>query len=171
MSDDELVDRIRQGDADAAEALVRRWYPAILRYCRRCCASAETAEDLTQETFLRLFAALPRYKKNKRFRAFLYTIADHLCIDESRRRCQYPLEDEQRLPAGPDPIRQAEDRDELNALLAALSPEQRQAVLLRYGAQLTFRQIAQVTGCGLRTAQSRVRWALKIMRQVKDDEK
>ena len=169
VSDDELVEQIRQGDQDAAGELVRRWYGAILRYCRRMCGSADRAEDLTQETFLKLFRSLDRYHGRGRFRPFLYTIADRLCIDESRKLRQCPLEEQ--LPDESDAIGQAEDRAVADRLLAALSPEQRRAVALRYGEQLSYRQIAAVTGCTLRTAQSRVRCALKIMREVYGDEK
>ncbi len=168
MSDDELVQRIRLGDEDAAETLVRRYYAAILRYCAHRCGSGQRAEDLTQETFLRLFRSLPEYAGRGRLRAFLYTIAERLCIDESRRPRPYPLE-EQQFPAECEGIRRAEDRAEIDALLDALPREQRTAVLLRYGEQLSFREIGDVMGCSLRTAQSRVRWALKKMRQVKDD--
>ena len=169
MSDDELVELARQGDEDAACQLVRRWYGPILRYCRGMCGSADKAEDLTQETFLRLFRSLERYRGRGRFGPFLYTIADRLCIDESRRLRQWPLEEQ--LADQRDGIGQAEDRAVTDRLLAALNADQRRAVLLRYGEQLSFRQIAQVTGCNLRTAQSRVRCALKIMREVYGDEK
>lgn len=171
MSDDELVERIRRGDADAAEELVRRYYASILRYCRNRCVDRERAEDLAQETFLRLFTSLAGYRKRGRFRAFLYTIAEHLCIDECRRLRQYPLEDPDRLAGEDDGLLRAEDRAELDRLLAALSPEQRTAVVLRFGEQLSFREIGAVMGCSLRTAQSRVRWGLENMRRARDDER
>ncbi len=168
MGDDDLVERIRLGDEAAAETLVRRYYTAILRYCLHRCGSGERAEDLTQETFLRLFRSLPGYTGKRKFRAFLYTIAERLCIDESRRMRPCSLE-EQQLAAEYDELRRAEDRAEIDGLLEALPPEQRTAVLLRYGEQLSFQEIGSVMGCSLRTAQSRVRWALKKMRQVRDD--
>ena len=58
-----------------------------------------------------------------------------------------------------------DDRDQLRGLLAALSPEQREAVILRYGIGLSYQAIAKATGCSLRTAQSRVLYALKNMRK------
>ena len=62
MEDEELVVRIKAGDEDAARELVERYYGAILRYCRWHCQGAERAEDLTQETFFKLFRNLPEYE-------------------------------------------------------------------------------------------------------------
>ena len=59
---------------------------------------------------------------------------------------------------------------EINYLLSKLSPEQKEAVILRYGEQLSFGEIAKVTGCNMRTVQSRVRNALKIMRKEQKNE-
>lgn len=171
MSDDELIERIRQGDEGAAETLVRRYYGSIARYCRFWCGSADKAEDLAQETFLRLFRSLEKYRGRGSFKSFLYTVADHLCVDESRKVRLYPLDEDTPLACEQDEMRRLEDRAAVEKLLEALSPEQRRAVILRYAEQLSFRQIAQVTGCNLRTAQSRVRCALKIMRKVMDDER
>ena len=57
-SDDDLVERIRVGDEKAAEELIKRYYTSILFYCKRHCFHLERAEDLTQETFLKLFKNL-----------------------------------------------------------------------------------------------------------------
>ncbi len=57
-SDDDLVERIKLGDEKAAEELIKRYYTSILRYCKRQCFNPEKAEDLTQETFLKLFKNL-----------------------------------------------------------------------------------------------------------------
>ena len=62
MSDEELIERIRQGDRNAADELIRRYNPLIFRYCLYRCGNKETAEDLTQETFLRLIKYLPKYE-------------------------------------------------------------------------------------------------------------
>ncbi len=170
-SDDDLVEQIKLGDEKAAEELIKRYYTSILRYCKRRCLNLEKAEDLTQETFLKLFKNLSGYKGKKKFKAYLYTIASHLCIDESRKMEIYPLENEEQIEYECDEMRQIEDRSEINHLLNALSPEQREAVILRFGEQLKFREIAKVMGCNMRTAQSRVRNALKIMRKEQENER
>lgn len=170
MKDDDLVERIRLGDENAAEELIKRYYTSILHYCKMHCFNLEKAEDLTQETFLKLFKNLSGYKGKRKFKAYLYTIANHLCIDESRKIKVYSLENEEEIRYECDEMRRIEDKSEINNLLNALSPEQREAVILRFGEQLEFREIAKVMGCNMRTAQSRVRNALKIMRKEQENE-
>lgn len=171
MSDDELIDRIKSGDEAAAEELIDRYYTAILRYCGWHCSNQEKAEDLTQETFLKLFRSLPRYKGKNKFKSYLYTIANRLCIDESRKMPFYSLEDAAEIADAKNEIAQVEHREEIERLLSVLSEVQREAVLLRFGQQLGFAQIAEVMGGSRRTAQSRVRNALQLMRRECGDER
>lgn len=171
MSDDELVRQIRLGDDGAAEELIRRYYAAVMRYCRWHCSSAEKAEDLTQETFLKLFRSLPKYRGRNKFKAYLYTIANRLCIDESRKMPVYSLEDAEDMADRKNTIAQVEHREDIRRLLGVLSVEQREAVILRFGQELGFFEIAKVTGCSMRTAQSRVRNALRLMRKEFGDER
>ena len=165
MSDDELVERIKCGDEQAAEELIKRYYSSILRYCRWHSSSAEKAEDLTQETFYKLFKNISAYREKNKFKAYLYTIANRLCIDESRKTPFYSLEEEENIVDEYNEILRLEDREEITYLLNILSPEQREAIILRFGEQLSFHEIAKVMGCNMRTAQSRVRNGLKIMRK------
>ena len=170
-SDDALVEQIRLGDEKAAEELIRRYYTSVLRYCKRQCFNLEKAEDLTQETFLKLFKNLLGYKEKGKFKAYLYTIAKHLCIDESRKMKECSLENEEEIRDECDELRRIEDKSEISYLLNVLSPEQREAVILRFGEELSFWEIAKVMGCNMRTAQSRVRNALKIMRKEQENER
>lgn len=170
-SDDALVEQIRLGDEKAAEELIRRYYTSVLRYCKRQCFNLEKAEDLTQETFLKLFKNLLGYKEKGKFKAYLYTIANHLCIDESRKMKECSLENEEEIRDECDELRRIEDKSEIGYLLNVLSPEQREAVILRFGEELSFWEIAKVMGCNMRTAQSRVRNALKIMRKEQENER
>lgn len=171
MSDDELIEKIKGGNEAAAKELIDRYYSAILRYCGWHCTVPEKAEDLTQETFLKLFQNLPRYKGRNKFKAYLYTIANRLCIDESRKKPFYSLEDVEEIVSAQNEMAQAENREEIRRLLGVLSAEQREAVILRFGQELRFSEIAKVMGCSMRTAQSRVRNALRLMRKELGDER
>ena len=79
------------------------------------------------------------------------------------------LEDKENIVHEYKDIIQLEDREEISYLLSFLSSEQREAVILRFGEQLEFQEIAKVMGCNMRTAQSRVRNALKIMRKEQEN--
>lgn len=172
-SDDDLIAQIRRGDEKAAEELIKRYYTAIMRYCRQHCLTLEKAEDLTQEVFLKLFQNIAGYTGRGKFKAYLYTIANHICVNESRRRQAYFLtaEAEESLADGKDEMRGIEDRSEIRYLLSCLSSEQREAVILRFGEQLSLKEIAEVTGCNMRTVQSRIRSALKIMKGALENER
>ena len=171
LSDDKLIEQIKAGDEQAAEELITRYYASILRYCRWHCSSVEKAEDLTQETFYKLFKNISGYTGKRKFKAYLYTIANRLCIDESRKKPLYSIEDEEIIIDECDEILRMEDKAEVNYLLSTLSPEQREAIILRFGEQLEFHEIAKVMGCNMRTAQSRVRNGLKIMRKEQGNER
>lgn len=170
MNDDVLAEQIRLGDEKAAEELIKRYYTPVLYYFKRHCFNLEKAEDLTQETFLRLFKNLSGYKEKRKFKAYLYTIANHLCIDESRKMKECFLENEEEIRDDCNELHRIEDQSEIDYLLNVLSPEQREAVILRFGEELSFWEIAKVMGCNMRTAQSRVRNALKIMRREQKNE-
>lgn len=171
LSDDELIEQIKLGDEEAAEELIKRYYTSILRYCKWHCSNLEKAEDLTQETFYKLFKNIFGYKGKKKFKAYLYTIANRLCIDESRKTSFYLLGDEDTIVDECSEILRVEDKVEINCLLNALSSEQREAIILRFGEQLEFHEIAKIMGSNMRTAQSRVRSGLKIMRKEQRNEK
>lgn len=165
MSDEELIEGIRQGDRSAADELIRRYNPLIFRYCLYRCGNKETAEDLTQETFLRLIKYLPRYKNDGRLKTYLFSIANRLCIDENKQNHSSSLENAEQLPSPHDGLRRIEDRDLIHSLLKDLPPGQQEAVILRFGERLTYQEIARETGCTMRTAQWRVKYALEKIRK------
>ena len=166
MSDEELINRIRQGDEAASTELVRRYHPPILRYCKSRCGSWETAEDLAQETFLRLFKYLSSYRNEEgRFKAYLFSIAARLCNTEGKRPA-FALLDDAEPPADKDDMfRQIEDMDVIRRLLEHLPPVQRQTIILRFGDGFSFPEIAELMNCNVSTAQSRVTYALHAMRK------
>lgn len=165
MNDDKLISQIQRGNKIYANELIERYYSSILRYCSWHCYNIDRAEDLTQETFFRVFRDIETYEHKGSFKSYLYTIAHHLCIDENRKYTTLELEDD--FPMEDSNLRQVEDRDQINFLLSLLSPTQREAILLRYGEQLSFREISKILGIPARTVQSRVRAALAILRKEK----
>lgn len=170
LSDDRLIEQIKAGDEQAAEELISRYYASILRYCRWHCTDVEKAEDLTQETFYKLFRNISSYKGKRKFKAYIYTIANRLCIDESRKTSFERLEDEAGIMDERNEMQILEERFDIKTLLNMLPPEQREAIILRYGEQLEYSEIAKVMGCNMRTAQSRVRNGLQIMRKEYQNE-
>lgn len=165
VRDDELIKQIKQGYIEYANVLIERHYSSILRYCAWHCSDSERAEDVTQETFFRVFRNFSHYDDEGKFRAYLYTVARHLCIDESRKQRLYTLDEE--MGDSKDYFTEVENRTEINRLLKRLTPAQREAVILRFAEGLSFREISQITGIPIRTIQSRVRLALSIMRKEK----
>lgn len=165
MNDKQLINRIRRGDEAAAEELVHRYHPSILRFCKSRCGDMEMAKDLAQETFIQLFEALPNYREEGRLKAYIFTIARRLCSKESNKPTLATLDDTEQLVDERNMFHQIEDRDEIHRLLEKLPPGQREVIVLRFIERLSYRDIAKVTGCNMRTVQSRVRLALKNMRK------
>ena len=129
-----LIQRMRRGDEDAMEIFVRRYYPVILRYCRYHLAQKEDAEDLTQETFVRFFAALPGYHHRGRALNYLYTVSGNLCRDYYRTAEKRPvsLEEEEGRQERSLPMDRIPDRIDLMHALSRLPEEYREVVILHF---------------------------------------
>ena len=178
-SDERLMLRFRAGDARAFEVLVRRHRTPVFSFLLRLTGDRGRAEDLCQETFLKVVKASAGWEERARFTTWLFAIARNLAVDEARRmafRRAEPLG-----PADPDGERRraepaAEDpppdraadaalvRPKLEAALQALPPEQREVFLLREYSGLRFAEIAEVTGTPENTVKSRMRYALEALR-------
>jgi len=171
--------RFQVGDARAFEVLVRRHRTPVFTFLVRLVGERARAEDLLQETFLRVVRAAPGWEERARFSTWLYGIARNLAIDESRRAAFRRAEPLDRSAPGEDPpiARVASDdpppdraaeaallRPRLEAALASLPAEQREVFLLREQAGLAFREIAQATGAPENTVKSRMRYALEGLR-------
>src|SRR6476646_7089897 len=90
-TDEELVARSRTGDTESFNQLVRRWERPIFALAYRTLGREEDARDVTQETFLRAFRALPGFKGDAKFSSWLYRIALNLCRDWMRKERRAPL--------------------------------------------------------------------------------
>jgi RNA polymerase sigma-70 factor (ECF subfamily) len=178
-TDEELVDRSKTGDTESFNQLVRRWERPIFALAYRTLGREEDARDVTQETFLRAFRALPGFKGDAKFSSWLYRIALNLCRDWMRKDRRTPVvaipegvEMEQLVSEHQQPVASAEDlaaRAELSRGVAKameyLPEEQRTAILLKEYHGLTFQEIADMTNCPLSTAKTRVYQGLTLLRK------
>lgn len=165
--EDELVKRMEQGDQSAADELIKMFYPDILRYCLWHAPNRFLAEDAVQETFLKAIRYFDRYTHKGKFKPFLYRIAANTCIDMQRkkRNSDISLEESEIDPPYTDPAFEDIHSDlALRHLVRSLSEEKREIVLLRFGQDLTLREIAEVLHLPLRTVQTRLRSALKKLK-------
>jgi RNA polymerase sigma-70 factor (ECF subfamily) len=154
-SEDELVRRCLAGDLRAFDALVLAYRGRIDTLARLALGSREEARDVAQETFVRAFQALPRYRPQGRFRIWLYTIAANLCKNRLKARRPAVSWEEAGLvemwidPApGPEAALLARERlQALGAAVAAMGDRDRLVVLLYYQDDLSVEEIARVVGC------------------------
>lgn len=170
--EEQLMRKISQGDREAAEQLVQLLYPELLRYCLWHVPRREEAEDAVQETFLKAIRYYDRYVHRGSCRAFLYRIAANTCIDMQRRSAAAAasIEALDELPEECSPLEQVQEDWSFRQRIRSLKPEQQELVLLRFGQQLSLREIAAATGLPLRTVQSRLRAALKQLKNQLEQE-
>jgi len=133
------------------------------------------AEDIVAATFEKALLARRRFDRRRASeKTWLYTIALN-CLRDEVRRAHAGARADARLratvPPSPSDAWAAEiaDRDELSAAMASLAPEEREAIALRYGADLTVREVARVAGVAETTAQGRVYRGLRKLREYLDE--
>lgn len=165
--EDELIQKIEQGVPGAVDELITLLYPEILRYCLWHAPDRSLAEDAAQETFLKAIRYFDRYTHRGRFKSFLYQIAANTCIDMQRknRHSDISLEESEIDPSYSEPAFEAVRSDMvLRQLVSGLPGDQQEIVLLRFGQDLTIREIGEVVNLPLRTVQSKLRSAIKKLR-------
>jgi len=177
--DADLVRRCLSGDQRACRDLVRRYerpvYSVLMRVVRR----AEDAEDLVQETFVKVFRALDRYDVERPFSAWIFTIASLLAIDHLRRRrvqtvslsVSDPGSGEERTmdveDKGLKPDEITSNREEESAteqLIDGLPEHYRIVVLLRHQQDLSYEEIAEALNLPLGTVKARIHRARALLK-------
>ena len=164
-----LLDEVNAGNRDAFELLVRRYQHRLVNYVQAIVRDAGEAEDVAQETFVRAYRALPRFRGDSAFKTWLYTIATNVArtsIERRGRRARVgdqSLDDDAQamtaaeVPSGePDAEARLVTRDAIDRALAALPAELRVAVVLRDVEGLEYKEIADIAGVPMGTVESRI---------------
>ncbi|NDJ86593.1 MAG: RNA polymerase sigma factor [Chloroflexi bacterium] len=176
-----LVKRSLNGDQIAYTDLYEAFAPDVYRLAYSVLLHKQDAEDVVQEVFVYVFRNLARYDPNRgAFRTWLYTITISRCRNARRRKRLPMVALSEMLANGMDPPAPESENPELSSMrsaahqllgeaLKSLSPRLREAIALRYGQGLIYREMADVLNVPPKTAESRVRLAHQALRKVMDE--
>ena len=179
-SDEALMSLVRRNDREAFARLFNRYKTRIMTFIYNYVGSYARAEELFQETFIRLWRHRRRYDGARPLRPWLYTIAANLCRDEARKmRYRRTLSIDaaregwapaERLPSPrPSPAKIAEEKESarnLGEALDSLPGENRTAIMLHQFHGLKYREIAETLNIPIGTVKSRIHSAVKQLRKI-----
>jgi RNA polymerase sigma-70 factor (ECF subfamily) len=167
-ADDDIVGAIRRGERETALAgCARRHGPALGRLCMAMLGSQAEADDAVQETLLAAHTAFDGFRGEGSLRAWLFGIARRRCARALEQRGPLGAAAEQTDPRMADELLDVRRRAETaRALLARVRPSEREALLLRYTAELSFREVGEALGIDEATARKRVSRALGRLREL-----
>ena len=177
MGADSELDRLRGGDADAFDALLAQYQNRLFRYLLRLAGDRSLAEDLFQQTWLRVMSRLDLYDQGRPFEPWLFGVARNLAIDHLRRHSPESLDEPS--PSGEPWVARlrAEEPGHLDRLLerersrlleervAELPLVYREALALRFEEEMTFEEMAAALSAPVSTVKSRVQRALSTLRR------
>jgi RNA polymerase sigma-70 factor (ECF subfamily) len=179
LTDGELVIDAVTGRVDGFEELVRRYQRPITSYVFRMLGDYESALDVTQEVFIKVYNSLSKYSSEYKFSTWLYRIAHNAAIDHMRRNSvspqsletenadgTYQLQIESRGPSPEQDQERREWRTEIDSVVECLPPTYRDLILLRHSRDLSYDEIAEVTGLPLGTVKNRLFRAREMMREI-----
>jgi RNA polymerase sigma-70 factor, ECF subfamily len=176
---DSDVARLRRGDLNALSELIARYQNRLYRYLLRIVRQPAEAEDLFQQTWLRVVEKIRRFDAGRNFDAWLFTLARNLAIDHLRRihpqSLDEPLAGQEhgetvadRLRSGEseafDRVLDAERRSQIGQAMEALPVVYREVLVLRFEEEMKIEEIAQVTDSPVSTVKTRLRRALEQLR-------
>jgi len=177
-TDRELVSTAVTGVEGSFEELVRRYQRPISSYVYRMVGDYESALDLTQEIFIKVYGSLSRYRAEFKFSTWIYKIAHNCAVDHLRRNAgrersllagfegdQYELPIESGSLSPEQESERRERRVEIEFVVRSLPAAYRELIALRHSQDLTYEEIVEVTGLPLGTVKNRLFRAREMMRQ------
>jgi RNA polymerase sigma-70 factor, ECF subfamily len=176
MTDAALVTAVLEGDAGAFTRLVDRHSGPCLRFATRMLGNVQDAEDVTQETFVRAYTALGRYDGTAAFQTWLMSILVNRCrtalLTRNRRDARVIIDE---TLVGAASVQDAGGdgalRDAIDRALARLDPAQREAFLLKHVEQLSYDEIAAMTGAGVSALKMRVQRACERLQALLQEDR
>lgn len=178
-TDNQLVQLFQQGDNNALEVLVNRHKDKIFTSINLLVKDKYLAEDLFQDVFIKIIDTLRRnnYNEEGKFLPWAIRIAHNLCVDHFRKVKRTPTittSDERDIfevinvssDNADRGIMRTQSHDRVRQMLDRLPEEQREVIVLRHYADLSFKEIAAMTNCSINTALGRMRYGLLAMRKM-----
>lgn len=167
----DLIKKAKKGDKFAFGILYKEYMPRIFRYILYLISDKEQAEDLTQETFLKAWKYLPKFRSKKgTFQAFIYRIARNLVIDYQRKKKAKVMEPEftSRIESSDnveEKVVRKEKKEEVLQALEKLPDFDRELIILRYFEELSFKEIAKTVKKKEGTIRVRVHRVLATLKE------
>jgi RNA polymerase sigma-70 factor (ECF subfamily) len=165
--DEWIVVRCQLGERAAFDALIERWHEPLWKYAVRVTGDADTAADILQEVWLRVFRGLIRLRDTSKFRAWVFGIARRVLMDRLRSKYRQPPTDDIDL----DTVAAIDVEDDIeeelalmHAELAGLPAVERDVLVLFYLRELSLSEIADVAGVPVGTVKSRLFRARRLLR-------
>jgi len=162
-TEDEILEGCRRGDSESFRALFELHKDKVYSVALRFSGDPAAAEDITQETFLKLFESVGSFRGGSKFQSWLYRLVVNVCFDRKRRERRFLPALDQFLDAlrapGPgvlDEVMRAEQAGHVRTAVRALPQEQRMVVVLRYTLGLSYEEISEILGCPKGTVASRL---------------
>ena len=164
----EVIARVLAGDVDAYGIIVDRYQDRFARFANRMLGNREDAEEALQDAFLRAYRALGRYQDRERFASWFYRILVNRCRSILARRASgsEPLDAAAPIRDAPPFDGGLAARDHAAWLVGRLPADQREIVLLRYMEDLSYEEIAAITGLGVSALKMRVQRGLARLRDL-----
>jgi RNA polymerase sigma-70 factor (ECF subfamily) len=166
----ELVESCRRGEADAFRELFERYKDKVYSVALRYAGDAAIAQDIAQETFLKLYSTIGSFRGESPFESWLYRLVVNCCFDQKRKtRRVVPIVSELlSVLRSPDPsildeVLRSEMSDQVQSVVASLAPAQRMVIVLRYTQGLSYDEIAAILGCSSGTIGSRLNRVHKVI--------
>lgn len=166
----QLIEGCRRGDPEAFRALFEKHKDMVYSVALRYSGDTAAAQDIAQDTFLKLFSTIGSFRGESNFEAWLYRMVVNRCFDQKRKTRRLTS-----LPEGIvealyktdvsvlDEVLRAEMSTHVRAVVDTLSPDQRMVIVLRYTQGLSYEEIAAILACSAGTVASRLSRAHKVL--------